>query len=181
MAPWHPVLSFWFEDASLDDWFNGGPDFDARVRATLGELYEQAVSGALAEWRDTADGCLALILLFDQVPRNLFRGEAKAFATDDRAVALAHHAIEEEFDLAVDMPRRMFFYLPLEHSESLENQFLCVTLMKERVGEPEFIDHARRHADVIERFKRFPARNAALGRDSTEEELAFLAENPDGF
>ncbi len=168
------VVDFWFGPGMEERWFKSDPTFDAEVRARLGALQERAAAGALGAWRDSADGCLALIVLLDQAPRNLFRDQARAFATDAAARELTGHAIERGFDQELPQGRRMFLYLPLEHSESLSDHETCVRLTAALDEDPAWHDYAVRHRDIIARFGRFPHRNAALGRDSTPEELAFL-------
>ncbi len=169
------VLDFCFAPGMAQRWFKKEPAFDSDVRERLGALHGRAAAGALDHWRDSADGCVALVILLDQVPRNLFRGEARAFATDDAARRLAFHAIERGFDQKVPQARRIFLYLPLEHSESLEDQEACVRLAAALDEDTTWHDYALRHRDVIARFGRFPHRNAALGRESTPEEEEFLA------
>jgi uncharacterized protein (DUF924 family) len=130
----------------------------------------------LDDWRETAAGSLALVLLFDQVPRLLFRGTAQALATDAQALALARAMIDQAVDLSFRVDRRLFVYLPLEHSERLEDQRLSEFLIRTRVGRASYLAIAQHHLHIIERFGRFPHRNALLSRDSTAEELAFLAQ-----
>lgn len=169
------VLDFWFSPAAKPHWFTRDPAFDRAVRDALMAPYDQAVAGAFDAWQASASGRLALILLFDQAPRNMFRGEARAFATDSRALALAHRAIDSADDVNCRVDRRVFLYLPFEHSETLDDQRTAVFLFRSRVGDARYVDFAERHLRVIERFGRFPQRNAALGRDTTPEEAAFLA------
>jgi uncharacterized protein (DUF924 family) len=175
------VLEFWFAPTSRPQWFAANPEFDRLVGDVLGAAYDQAAAGALEEWRYNTSGCLALILLLDQVPRNLFRGTARAFATDAQALALAHDMIDQALDLTCRVDRRLFIYLPLEHSEDLTDQRLSVFMIRTRVGRSSYLDFAERHLRLIERFGRFPHRNAALGRASTPDEVAFLAESESGF
>ena len=171
------VLGFWFAPERRESWFEASEAFDADVRRALAGWHEAAVSGRLGHWRESAEGCLALCILLDQAPRNIFRGTPRAFASDAQARAIARHAVERRFDLTFeDKDRRMFLYLPLEHSEELADQDLCVALCRERIDDPEYLRYAERHREIIERFGRFPHRNAILGRPSTPEEAAFLAE-----
>ena len=172
------VLEFWFGPGMKERWFEEDPVFDAEVRARLGAPRERAAAGAFGAWRGCAEGCLALIVLLDQVPRNLFRGQARAFATDAAAREITNHALAQGFDTALTQDQRGFLYMPLEHSESLEDQerFLRLTALLYEI--PTWHEWALLHRDVIARFGRYPHRNAALGRDSTPEELAFL-EQPD--
>ena len=185
------VLAFWFGTA--DDpafasprktWFGRDPAFDADIRDRFGDLYERAAAGEFDHWRDDAASCLALILLFDQFPRNMFRGTPKAFATDARALALARHAVARSYDRGMPPAHRTFFYLPFEHSESLADQHRAVALfeaVEPHPGREEGIRYAILHRDIIARFGRFPHRNPILGRDSTAEEIAFLQQPDSSF
>lgn len=175
------VLRFWFEEASPEDWFAGDPAFDRRVRDRFAGLVAAAASGQLDGWRDSARGCLALCLLLDQFPRHLYREDARAFAHDVQARSVARLALERGFDLDLPAAHRLFVYLPLQHSEDLADQRLGVALCRERTGDPEHAGYAERHLRIVERFGRFPHRNAVLGRQSTAEEEAFLAEEGRGF
>ena len=166
------VLSFWRE-AGPKRWFAQDSAFDAQVRERFLATHEAAAAGQLSAWQDTAEGALALVIALDQFPRNMFRGTARAFSTDPLALAAARGAIGRGFDLKTPMPERNFFYLPFEHSENLTDQNRCVALT-EATGDVELVKWAKMHQDVIRRFGRFPHRNAALGRVSTPEEIAFL-------
>jgi uncharacterized protein (DUF924 family) len=180
------VLGFWFEgdrDAYRQVWFKPDPAFDAAIRDQFGALADAARAGALAGWAGSPEGALALCLLLDQVPRNLHRGTAAAFATDGAALALARGAVlRDRHDLALTPMERLFLYLPFEHSEAMADQDLSVALFEGlRDAGPRFagpdgaIDFAWRHRAVIARFGRYPHRNAALGRESTPAEAAWLA------
>lgn len=168
------VLEFWFSADCERHWFEKDAEFDVRVRTRLLPLHERAAAGGLADWRQSPSGCVALCVLLDQVPRNLFRGTSRAFACDPLAREVTRHALAQDFDRACSQKERLFLYLPLEHSESLDDQRLSVTLMGQLDDTPEWLDHAERHYDIVRRFGRFPHRNTALGRDSSAEELAFL-------
>jgi uncharacterized protein (DUF924 family) len=171
------VLGFWFSAETRDHWFDASDAFDAEVRRVLGPWHEAAAAGRLEGWRESAEGCLALCIVLDQVPRNIFRGTPRAFATDPQARAVARNAVERGFDLSFeDKDRRMFLYLPLEHSEELADQELCVALCRERIDDADYLRYAERHREIVARFGRFPHRNAILGRTSTAAEEAFLAE-----
>lgn len=185
------VLGFWFgpsdspECGERDErWFHGGPAFDAELIEKFGELYEQAWNGELDHLRDSWRGCLALILIFDQFSRNMFRRSSRAFAADPRALKLAEHAIAQGFDAGRSPNELTFFYLPFEHSENLDNQLRSIALrtaMPEHDRKAESIEHAVRHKEVFERFGRYPHRNGALGRVSTEEEIEFLSSAEDNW
>lgn len=175
------VLRFWFVESGPDDWFTASPVFDDKIRERFAATCEAVAVGRLDWWRETARGCVALCLLFDQFPRNLFRGTAKAFATDERARTVARHALECGFDLAVPEDHRLFLYLPFGHSEVIEDQLLCIQLFRQRTTNPGWLDYAERHRTIIERFGRFPHRNAALGRVNTPEESEFLQQPGSSF
>ena len=175
------VLGFWFGLGMKERWFKKDPAFDAEVLARLGALRERAAAGAFGAWRDSAEGCLALIVLLDQVPRNLFRGQAQAFATDPAARELTGHALAQGFDAALTQDQLGFLYMPLEHGESLEDQDLCLRLTAMLDENSTWHQWAVPHRDIIARFGRFPHRNAALGRKSTPEELEFLEQPKSSF
>ena len=175
------VLEFCFDAAPTARWFVKDAAFDAEVRARFADLHERAAAHKLDGWRKTPEGCVALCILLDQVPRNLFRGEARAFACDERARAVTRHAVGQRFDHTLPQVQRLFLYLPLEHSESLADQNLSVRLIAQLFEDPRWLDYAMRHREVIARFGRFPHRNAALGRTSTPQEEAFLAEPGSSF
>jgi uncharacterized protein (DUF924 family) len=169
------VLSFW-SAAGPDKWFARDEAFDQSCRDRFLPTYEAAARGDLNEWELTPDGALAVILLLDQFPRNMFRGKRETYKADPVAVMVADRAIERGFDMQVDPVFRRFFYLPFMHSESLRHQERSVTL-NEGLGEEDSIKWARHHRDIVARFGRFPHRNHILGRETTPEEEAFLKEN----
>ena len=169
------LLDFWL-GIGPEGWYRVDPAVDDAIRERWGGLWEEARAGRLGEWATSPEGCLALLILLDQLPRNMFRGDARAFATDGRAVAVAKAAIQRGRDARVPLPERQFFYLPLMHSEVQANQDRSVRLFLVGVGRGEGLRHARAHREIIRRFGRFPYRNAALGRESTPEEVAFLEE-----
>jgi uncharacterized protein (DUF924 family) len=165
------VIAFW-RAAGPGRWFERDNVFDDEVRRRFLATYEAAAAGKLTDWEQSAEGSLALLILLDQFPRNMFRGEARAFATDALARAVASRAILNGFDGAFpDM--RGFFYLPFEHSENLADQERCTALYK-AAGDADGVKWAEIHADIIRRFGRFPHRNAVLGRMTTPEEQKFL-------
>ncbi len=171
------IVAFWHE-AGPDRWFAKDHAFDAHCRERFLEAYEAAARGDLNEWELTPDGSLALVLLLDQLPRNMFRGTRRVYATDDTAALLAERAIDRGHDRAVAPDLRRFFYLPFMHAENPALQERSVAL-NEALGDEEAIEFARHHRDIVARFGRFPHRNAVLGRETTPEEAAFLEE--DGF
>lgn len=165
------ILSFWTA-AGPGAWFRKDAAFDARCREFEG-AHHAAARGEYAAWENSPEGALALLLLLDQIPRNIYRGTAHAFATDGLAQAIADRAVKAGHDRATPMPLRVFFYLPFEHAENLSLQARCVALV-EATGDADFAHYARVHRDIVARFSRFPHRNAALGRITTAEEQAFL-------
>ena len=165
------ITAFWTA-AGPDAWFKKDAVFDARCR-DFETAHHAAARGELSLWEERAEGALALILLLDQIPRNIYRNSAHAFATDGMAQRIAQRAIAAGHDRSTAMPLRIFFYLPLEHAEDLGQQAQCVALM-EATGDAEYAKYARIHRDIIARFGRFPHRNAALGRVTAPDEQAFL-------
>ena len=172
------VVGFWRE-AGPKRWFAKSDAFDAAIRDGFEAAHHAAARGEYTAWADTAEGALALLLLLDQFPRNLYRGSAHAFATDPLARQIARAAIAAGHDQASAPDMRPFFYLPFEHSEALDDQDLGVDLLEAHgaaTGDAGSAKWARLHRDSIQRFGRFPHRNTAFGRQSTPEELAFLAQ-----
>jgi len=166
------IVSFWRE-AGPEAWFKKDEAFDANIRDRFLPTYEAAADGKLSSWENHAEGALALLILLDQFPRNMFRGSPRMFETDPMARAIAAGALVRGFDAEVPHDMRSFFYLPFEHSESLKDQERSVALFK-ATGDAELLKWAEIHADIIRRFGRFPHRNAVLGRATTSEEQAFL-------
>ena len=183
------ILSFWFEEGIAPGlceyrpvWFESTPEIDRQIDQRFRSIFEKAAAGELDHWTGSAPGSLALVIALDQFPRNLFRGGPRAFATDEMAKSIAIAAIEQGHDLALPPLRRIFIYLPFQHSENLEDQALSIKLF-DSLGEAKVFlfvqDAARRHREIIARFGRFPHRNTALNRKSSEEEGKFLAD-PEG-
>ncbi|MBE0599435.1 MAG: DUF924 domain-containing protein [Desulfuromonadales bacterium] len=194
MATMEEVLQFWFGDLGPDEpvpvhwsqfWFGGAAEVDAAIRQRFAATVTTALEGDFEEWRQTPRGTLALILLLDQFPRNIYRGTAEAYAGDSRALQLCREGCRRGFDRRLTTVRRAFFYLPLEHAEERQAQIDSVAAFKALLAQAPpaleetcrgFLDYAQRHRDIIERFDRFPHRNAVLGRISTQEEELFLRE-----
>ena len=169
------VLDFWIGEVGQDGWFNGGDAVDMACRDRFLDLWQAAHDRGLEHWGEGPTGTLAYLVLTDQFPRNMFRGEARAFATDARARSAARRAVALGWDIAVPEPERTFFYLPFEHSEDLSDQEWSVEFYSARmVEDADYLLHAKAHREIIARFGRFPFRNAALGRETTPEEQAFL-------
>jgi uncharacterized protein (DUF924 family) len=166
------VLAFW-RDAGPKKWFTKDAAFDAEITARFLSTYEAAAAGELSAWETTAESALALVIVLDQFPRNMFRGSARTFATDPLARAIADRAIARGFDQQTTLSLRGFFYLPFEHSENLADQERCIALCH-ATGVADTLKWAELHADIIRRFGRFPHRNAVLGRTTTTAEQAFL-------
>jgi uncharacterized protein (DUF924 family) len=172
------VIAFW-RQAGPQRWFAADPDFDAAVRDGFATLHGTAATGQLASWEDNAAGALALVLLTDQFPRNIYRHSAHAFATDEMARNVADRGIGRGFDQATEPQLRLFFYLPFEHHEDATSQARAVALcerLSAETGIKDWLHYARLHQQLIARFGRFPHRNAVLGRISTQEEITYLAE-----
>lgn len=169
------VLDFWISEIGPKGWFSGGEAVDLACRDRFLDIWQAADDGGIEHWAEGPAGTLAYLIVTDQFPRNMFRGEARAFATDPRARAAARRAVAMNWDLDVPDVERSFFYLPFEHSEALADQDWSVALFAARIAEnAEFQLHALAHRDIIARFGRFPFRNAALGRETTPAEQAFL-------
>jgi uncharacterized protein (DUF924 family) len=188
------IIDFWFGNSDRTErdrsvgkprsvWFKSDPDFDRIIQEKFADVYQLAAAGLLTDWQNESMSCLALIITLDQFPRNLFRGTAAAFSTDNLARSIAESAVAAGFDRGLIPVQRWFMYLPFEHSEQLEHQLTAVKLFETLAADPDSqiaIDSARTHYELINTFGRFPHRNQILGRTSTAAELAFLA-RPDAF
>ena len=180
------VLDFWFGGEGepgygefREEWFRKDAAFDREVTDRFGDLYERAAAGELDAWQDEAESCLALVILLDQFPRNMFRGDARTHATDGKALATAKYAIEHALDRGLPGFQKIFLYMPFMHAESVEDQRRSVELFEGLAAEPDGPDvreFAVGHRDIVERFGRFPHRNAILGRETTPEEAEFLTQ-----
>jgi uncharacterized protein (DUF924 family) len=180
------VLSFWFGEGgkSRAEWFRKDAAFDEEIRSRFGALHAEASAGGLAAWEDEPRSALALLIVLDQFSRNLFRGDARSFAQDARALAVAEKMLDRGWHRQLAPLERQFAYLPLEHAEDLARQDRAVALFEELEASPGMEGIARwagKHRDVIRRFGRFPHRNAALGRASSPEEEAFILTPGSGF
>jgi len=168
------VLAFWTA-AGPDKWFEKDAAFDAEIARRFSVTWQAAVDGRLATWEATPAGALALTIVLDQFPRNMFRGDRRTYASDPAARGVADRALARGFDRAIPENLRRFFHLPFMHSEDLADQERCIALTR-GLGADDTLKYAEQHADIIRRFGRFPHRNAVLGRASTAQEQAFLDE-----
>jgi uncharacterized protein (DUF924 family) len=162
-------------------WFTKDPEFDQRVRDRFEALHQAAAAGELDDWKEEARSCLALVILLDQLPRNMYRGDPRSYATDYKAQETAEHAVDRAFDRELPAFQRMFLYMPFMHSEDLAHQRRSVELFRALGGENDATGYAVRHMEIVERFGRFPHRNEVLGRQTTPEEAEFLTQPGSSF
>jgi uncharacterized protein (DUF924 family) len=174
------VNGFWFEELTPEDWFKKSEARDETIKQRFAAIYDRLREGVPASWLETPDGYVAAIIVLDQFPRNMFRGEKRSFATDALALELAKQAIANGIDAQLAPIKRWALYLPFEHSENAADQVRCIELMT-ALKNPVALDWALRHKAAIDRFGRFPHRNAILGRDSNQEEIEFLREPASSF
>ena len=166
------ILNFWRE-AGRDRWYKRDDAFDAEVRRRFSDLWRKAAAGELSSWEGTDDGALALTIVLDQFPRNMFRNDARTYATDRQARDVAARAIDRGADRRIEPTLLEFLYLPFMHSEHLPDQLRCIELFR-GTANTENLGYAEQHADIVRRFGRFPHRNRILGRETTPQEQAFL-------
>jgi uncharacterized protein (DUF924 family) len=171
------VLDFWFAESSKKLWFNATPELDRDLTRRFMDTWQAAKQGRLHHWADTPSGALALIIVLDQFPLNMFRGHSLSFSTAAAARDVAQWAVEQGFDRDMSDKEKLFLYMPFMHSENLDDQDRSVRLFADMEGQQRWAEH---HRNIIRRFGRFPHRNAILGRESTPEELAWLA-SPEAF
>lgn len=167
------VLRFWFEELDQKDWFSGGAEVDEKIRSRFHDLYQELKSGFRVDDVDDPRTALAAIILFDQMPRNMFRKSAAAFGSDDIAIGVARKAVERGYDNQVEPNAKSFLYMPFMHSEVSADQERCVDLFR-TLGAEEGLKYAIEHRDIVARFGRFPHRNRVLGRETTSAEQEFL-------
>jgi len=167
------VIDYWYSERVRDHWFSSTPELDAEILEKFENIWEKAVKGELDVWRNTALGSLALILIFDQFPLNMFRGEIASFQTEENAIAVARAAIDNNLVQELNGEQLAFLFMPFMHSEKMEDQDLAVELFREHNLEGN-LKFARHHRDIISRFGRFPHRNEIFGRKSSVEELEYL-------
>lgn len=170
------VLKFWFVDHNRDDWFGGEEAFDKELEQAFSDLLPRVAIGEAYQWRNSARGRLAEIIVLDQFSRQLYRGEARAFAQDPMALALAQEGVAAGIDAQLDDTEKMFFYLPYMHSESLLVHEEAVRLYT-AMGDEDLLEFETKHHDLIKRFGRYPKRNAALGRTSTQAETDYIEQS----
>ncbi|MEO0914100.1 MAG: DUF924 family protein [Pseudomonadota bacterium] len=170
------IIDFWLDEVGEAQWYRASPELDAEIRARFEPHWRDAMDGKACGWQCAPESTLALLILLDQMPRNMFRGTAEAFASDAKALKMAKRAIDAGHDLKTPLPQRQFYYLPLEHSENLADQERCVRLVATHLESAQNLLHAKVHREVIRRFGRFPYRNKALGRGTTPAEAAYLAD-----
>jgi uncharacterized protein (DUF924 family) len=168
------IIDFWYDDDVSRQWFRATPELDEYMRANYESVWRQASNGELDSWQSTAKGCLALVIILDQFPLNMYRGKAESFSTEAKAISVSKRAIERGYDRQLPSERLAFLYMPLMHSENIDDQNLSVSKF-EAAGLINNARFARHHRAIVERFGRFPHRNEILGRISTQEELDWLA------
>lgn len=174
------VLQFWFCELSPQDWWKKSEHLDQTICARFGYLHQQAIHGELFGWRHSAEGSLAEVIVLDQFSRNIFRDKPESFAYDALALFAAQVMVEKGFDLEIEKDQRAFVYMPYMHSESLLIHGEALRLF-ESLGNPNNLNFEHQHKAIIERFGRYPHRNAILGRVSTDQEIAFLAQPGSSF
>jgi uncharacterized protein (DUF924 family) len=167
------ILAFWFEEITPKQWWAQSTEFDRQVESRFGEVHAAAARCELYGWRETANGRLAEVIVLDQFARNIFRGQPRAFSCDPLALALAQEAVAAKADLELDPAHRAFLYMPYMHSESAAIHTLAISLFNQP-GMEGNLDFERRHKEIIDRFGRYPHRNAIVERASTPEEIEFL-------
>lgn len=173
MQTLNDVLDFWFTKPMSDHWFSSTPQIDQQITHNYELLWQQAKDGRLQEWQENAEGCLALCIVLDQFPLNMFRGLEKSFSTEQQSAIITKHAIDKGFDAEIDKDRVAFLYMPLMHSENLVDQDHSIACF-EKAGLDNNLRFAKHHREIIREYGRFPHRNDILGRESTQAELAYL-------
>ena len=168
------ILDFWFSEPVNGHWFQSTDEIDQTIRDRFEKTWQQAAAGDLDGWKGSATGCLALVIILDQFPLNMYRQDGRRYSTEQKAVQVTRHAIEQSFDKALPPAQLAFLFMPLMHSEDLADQDLSLKVFA-IPGLEENLRFARHHREIVERFGRFPHRNEHLGRESTAEELAWLA------
>jgi uncharacterized protein (DUF924 family) len=168
------VLDFWFSESMSGHWFQSTPEIDQAIRDQFEETWLKAAAGELDDWMDSASGCLAMVIILDQFPLNMYRQDGRRYATEQKAVQITRYAIERGFDKELPQAQRAFLFMPLMHSEDIADQNLSLEVFA-IPGLEESLKFARHHHLIVERFGRFPHRNEHLGRESTPEEIKWLS------
>ena len=167
------IIEFWYSDSVKSKWFNSSVEFDKQLKSKYEAVWIAVLRGEYTSWMESAEGCLALVIILDQFPLNMFRGDVKSFSSEGMAIKIAKKAIEKEFDKRIDKEKVSFLYMPLMHSENIDDQNLSVKLFEEA----ELMDNvrfAKHHRDIVKKFGRFPHRNKILQRESSQEEIDYL-------
>ncbi len=173
------ILDFWFSNTNKKHWFNSTVEFDQLIKSKFESIWESAAKRDLDDWKNDPESALALIIVLDQFPLNMFRGDKKSFSTETYAIEISLHCINNKFDKLIDIEKLSFLYLPLMHSENIEDQNLSVSLF-ERAGLEDNLKFAKHHRDIVKKFGRFPHRNAILNRVSDSDEIEYL-NSPQAF
>ena len=167
------IIEFWFSEIDKSLWFNSTPQFDLLLKNKFHDIYISALNNELPAWKDSPEGCLALVIILDQFPLNMFRGKPESFVGEEKSRDIAQHALANNYDESLSGPQKAFLYMPFMHSESLPDQDLSVTLF-EKADLQENLRFAKHHREIVKRFGRFPHRNKILDRESTEAEVDYL-------
>jgi len=167
------IISFWYSKEISSFWFRSTKEIDQTIHDKYYDVWLQAEAGKLDDWLDSARGCLALVIVLDQFPLNMFRHQARSFSTEARAISVCKHAVSLGYDHQLDKKTLSFLYMPLMHSENNDDQNMSVALYQQ-AGLEANVRFAQHHRDIVKRFGRFPHRNAILGRESTRQEVAYL-------
>lgn len=167
------IIEYWYSEKIKSQWFNSNPEFDQEIKSNYENVWLEALRGEYAWWSESAEGCLALAIILDQFPLNMFRGEVKSFSSEAMSIKVTKKAIEHGFDKDIDKDKLSFLYMPLMHSENIDDQNLSVKLFEEA----NLIDNlrfAKHHRDIIKKYGRFPHRNKILQRESSQDEVDYL-------
>ncbi len=167
------ILEYWYSEKIKSQWFNSSPEFDQEIKSNYENIWLEALRGEYATWSESATGCLALAIILDQFPLNMFRGEVKSFSSESMAIKIAKKAIGLEFDKSIEKEKLSFLYMPLMHSENIDDQNLSVKLF-EQANRVENLRFAKHHRDIVKKFGRFPHRNKILQRESSQDEIDYL-------
>ena len=167
------ILEYWYSDRIKKHWFSSTEELDKEIKEKYESVWKNAIRGELNDWKESAQGCLALAIILDQFPLNMFRGEVESFSTEAMAIKVSKLAFEKDFDQQIEKDKLAFLYMPLMHSENLDDQNLSVSLF-EKAGLEENAKFAKHHRDIVQKFGRFPHRNDILQRESSQDEIDYL-------